>query len=221
MRDHRAAGAFRAWLGIVALGVATGLGGCASVYVDGNLPETPKAEFVQPAQPPAVQLVFEFQTKGASNQRATDALKSQVKLQVQDSGLFSSVSDGPAPGAGLLSLTLNNIPLTDGAAAKGFVTGLTFGLAGTTVADGYEATLRYSPPSAGAEPVKHAVKHVIHTSLGTGSPPAGAIKTGGVEEAVRLMTKQVISRVLASLSRDPAFPVGKAGSAAADAAKQP
>lgn len=222
MRDQMRPGrVLRACLGIAALGVAMELAGCAAMYVDGNLPETPKAEFRMPAQPPAVQLVFEFQTKGAPNQRATDLLKSQVKSQVQESGLFSSVSDGGASGAALLSFTLNNIPLTGDAAAKGFVTGLTFGLAGTTVADGYEATLRYTPPTAGSAPLMHEAKHIIHTSLGTGSPPPGAIKTSGGEEAARLMTKQVLSRVLGALSKDPAFPVGKAGITSAEATKQP
>ena len=212
--------ALSAWLGIAMLSVAMGLSGCAAMYVDGNLPETPKSEFRQPARPPAVQFVFEFQTKGAPNQRATDLLKARVKSQVQESGLFSSVSDTPAPGAGLLTLTLNNIALTDSPAAKGFVAGLSFGLAGTTVADGYDATLRYSPPTAGATPLTHEAKHIIHTSIGTGTPPALAIKTSGGEEAVTLMLKQVLSRVLAALSKDPAFPAGTATITPAEAAKQ-
>lgn len=208
------------WLKLVALGVVLALSGCATSYVDGNLPETPKAEFKQPARPPAIQLVFEFQTKGTPNPRATDLLKAQVKAQVTDSGLFSSVSDAPVPGAALLTFTLNNIPLTDNPAAKGFVTGLTFGLAGTTVADGYDAKLSFASPEVGTLPVVEEAKHVIHTSIGTGSPPAGAIKTGGMEEAARLMLKQVLGRLLANLSNDSAFPSGKAAGTPADVAKQ-
>jgi len=200
--------------------VALGLAGCASMYVDGNLPETQKSEFRKPAQPPAVQLAFEFQTKGASNARATEFLKAKVKSQVQDSGLFSSVSDTAVPGSGLLAITVNNIPLTNDAAAKGFVTGLTFGLAGTTVADGYDATLSYSPPSSTAAATRVQGKHIIHTSIGTGSPPAGAIKTSGGEEAVTLMMKQLVSRLLADLSKDPAFPAAAPSANAAQAAKQ-
>lgn len=200
--------------------MALGLGGCAAVYVDGNLPETQKSEFRKPQQPPAVQLAFEFQTKRVANARATELLKARVVSQVQESGLFSVVSDGPAPGAGLLSITVNNVPLTDDAAAKGFVTGLTFGLAGNTVADGYDATLRYTPPLAGGSATRIQGKHVIHTAIGTGSPPVGAIKTSGGEEAVTLMLRQLLSRLLSDLSRDPAFPSAQPAAQAAQAAKE-
>jgi hypothetical protein len=217
------AAAWRRWSAAALAAASVGLGGCASMYVDGNLPETLKTEFRKPAQPPAVQLAFEFQTKGTANARATDYLKPKVQAQVQDSGLFSSISDKPAAGAGLLVITLNNIPLTDNAAAKGFLTGLTFGLAGSTVADGYDATLRYTPAASGSAVIAQEAKHVIHTSLGTGSPPPGAIKTSGGEEAVTLMTRQVLSRLLGNLSKDPAFPAGKpaAPTNAAEAAKLP
>lgn len=203
--------------------LALGLGGCASTYVDGNVPETPKSEFRVPATPPAVQLAFEFQTKGTANARATEFFKPKVLAQLQDSGLFSGLTDKPAADAGLLVLIINNIPLSEDAAAKGFLTGLTFGLAGSTVADGYDASLRYTPSAAGAGTLSQHAKHVIHTSLGTGSPPLGAIKTSGVEEAASMMLKQVLSRLLGNLSKDPAFPAGKPAvpsGTAADAAKQ-
>lgn len=207
---------------VVATSAATlGLGGCAAMYVDGNQPETKTSEFRKPAQPPAVQLAFEFQTKGAPNARATEFLKAKVKSQVQESGLFSGVSDGPVGNSGLLTITVNNVPLTDDAASKGFVTGLTFGLAGTTVADGYDATLSYSPPAAaGSAATRVQAKHIIHTSLGTGSPPAKAIKTSGADEAVTLMLRQLLSKLLIDLSKDPGFPAGQRITNASQAAKQ-
>jgi hypothetical protein len=122
--------------GMALLTAAAALTGCATHFVDGNLPEVPKADFTKPATPAAVQLVFEFQTKGVANSRATEFLKAKVQAQVADSGLFTSVTEGPAPGGALLSFTLNNVPLSDDAASKGFIAGLTFGLAGQTVGDG-------------------------------------------------------------------------------------
>lgn len=184
----------------------TSLGGCAAFYVDGHAPEVPAAQYKKPASPPEVQLVWEFQTKGVSNARATDWLKTRVQEQFASSGLFSKVSDAPVPGGALLTATVNNIPLDSDAAAKGFVAGLTFGLAGQTVGDGYECTIRYTPAQTGASPLVKNGKHVLYTSIGTGGPPAGAQKMAGIEEAVTTMMRQLLSRTLNDLSQDPAFP---------------
>lgn len=182
------------------------LGGCAAFYVDGHAPEVPVAQYRQPGSPPEVQLVWEFQTKGVSNARATDWLKTRVHEQFANSGLFAKVSEAPVPGGALLTATVNNVPLDNDAAAKGFVAGLTFGLAGQTVGDGYECTIRYTPALASASPLLKSGKHVLYTSIGTGGPPAGAQKMANGEEAVTTMLRQLISRTLNDLSQDPAFP---------------
>ena len=106
----------------------------------------------------------------------------------------------------LLTATVNNVPLSDDAASKGFVAGLTFGIAGQTVGDGYECTLRYTPGRSGATPLEQKSKHVIYTNIGAAGPPAGAQKVASVEEAVTTMLRQLISRTLNPLSQDPAFP---------------
>lgn len=182
------------------------LGGCAAFYVDGHAPEVPAAQYKKPDQPADVQLIWEFQTKGVANARATEYLKGRVQEQLSSSGLFAKVAETPAPGAGLLTLTVNNVPLNDDAAAKGFVAGLTFGLAGQTVGDGYECTVRYSPARTGSGPLVKSGKHIIYTSLGTGNPPADAQKMASVDEAVTTMLRQLISRTLNELSQDAAFP---------------
>lgn len=182
------------------------LGGCATFYVDGNAPEVPASEYKKPATPTEVQLIWEFQTKGVPNARATELLKARVHDQIAASGLFTEVRDTPVAGGALLAVTVNNIPLSDDAVSKGFVAGLTFGIAGQTVGDGYECTLRYSPGRQGATPLERHGKHVIYTSLGSGGPPAGAQKMSGIDEAVTTMLRQLISRTLNDLSQDPSFP---------------
>lgn len=182
------------------------LGGCAAFYVDGHAPEVPAAQYKKPAHPADVQLIWAFQTKGVANARATEYLKGRVQEQLAGSGLFANVGETPGPGAGLLTLTVNNTPLNDDAAAKGFVAGLTFGLAGQTVGDGYECTVRYLPARAGSAPLVKSGKHIIYASLGTGEPPAGAQKMASVDEAVSTMLRQLISRTLNQLSQDAAFP---------------
>lgn len=210
----------RRWLGWTVVVSSIALGGCASMSVDGGLPETPRSEFRMPEKPGAVQLAFEFRTSGTPNPRATDYFKGKVLTQVQETGLFSAVSDQPVPGGALLTITVNNVALKDDAFAKGFVAGLTFGLAGSTVADGYDGQLRYLPPTSGRAALNHGAKHVIYTSIGTGSPPVGAVKTASAEEAVTLMLKQLLGRLLSNLSKDPAFPAGQPSGNPSEAAKQ-
>jgi hypothetical protein len=190
----------RYFLSVCAVAALTG---CASAYVDTATKPVPVSEMKKVAQPKPVRLVFEFQTKGAPNPRATEFLKEQVTDQIKKSGLFASI-DSTAPSDAMLNVTLNNIPLTDDAAAKGFVTGLTFGLAGSAVTDGYVCTVSYLPPGQSAPIVKTA-KHAIHTVLGNANPPPTAKKSENLGAAVRTMTDEVLSNALRDLSYDAAF----------------
>ena len=54
------------------------LTGCANMYVDNGTREVPIAQYKKPVEPKPVQLLFEFQTKGTFNSRATNHLKDQV-----------------------------------------------------------------------------------------------------------------------------------------------
>jgi len=186
------------------LGALALLAGCATHYVDGTTKEVLPAQMVRPAQPRPVQLLVEFQTKGVANARATDHTKKMVADSVRSTGLFSDVTDQPAPGGAVLSVTLNNVPLTDDAAAKGFMTGLTFGAAGSQVTDGYICTVSYLPPGA-SRPVVKSARHAIHTTLGAKGAPPNAYQAANIEDAIRTMVRQVTSVALDQLSRDPDF----------------
>jgi len=177
---------------------------CANMYVDGTLKEVPASQYKRVEPLHGVQLLFDFQTKGVANARATAFLKARVIEQVKASGLFSAVSEEPAPGGALLGITLNNVPLTDNAFSKGFVTGLTFGLAGSQVSDGYVCTASYSS-GASAAPIVKLARHAIHTTVGAAAAPANATKAANGEEAVTLMTRQIVSNVLNDLALDAAF----------------
>lgn len=180
------------------------LSGCANMYVDGTTKEISSSQFKQPDPLHPAQVLFEFQTKGITNVRATDFLKAKVIDQIKSSGLFSEVSEGPVAGGALLSITLNNIPVTDDAFKKGYITGLTFGLAGSQVTDGYLCTARYMHDASGPAIVKQA-RHAIHTTLGNAAIPANATKAANAAEAVTSMTHQIVSNVLNDLSHDPEF----------------
>jgi hypothetical protein len=180
------------------------LTGCASFYVDGNTKEIPAASFhkAEPLHP--VQVLFEFQTKGVANARATTALKTRVLDQIKASALFSEVSEQPVSGGASLSVVIDNVPLTDNAFSKGFVTGLTFGLAGSKVSDGYVCSTSYRS-SSDAEPIVKKARHAIHTTIGASSEPEHATKAASIDDAVTKMLHQVVSNVLNDMSNDPAF----------------
>lgn len=186
------------------LGASALLTGCASFYVDTATKEVPAAEFRKVAEPKPVQFLFEFQTKGVANARATDLLRGPVVEQVKGTGLFAALEDKPVAGSAILSVKLNNVPLTDNAFGKGFVTGLTFGLAGSQVSDGYVCTVEYLGAGT-AEPVKKTARHAIHTVIGAKGAPENGVAAESAEVAVRTMTRQVISAALKELSDDPVF----------------
>jgi hypothetical protein len=198
---NRSASARRIWLLALVLPI---LSGCMSMYVDGNTKEVAPAQYHKPAALHPVQFFYEFQTKGVANAAVTGHTKERVLTQVKDSGLFSSVSDEPVASGANLSITVNNVPLTDDAFSKGFVTGLTFGLAGSQVSDGYVCTARYRANAQTPAEVKQ-VRHAIHTTIGSGGPPANAVKANSAEDAVTLMLRQIVSNALNDISRDPQF----------------
>jgi hypothetical protein len=175
--------------------------GCTSVYVDSMTQEIPVSEYRRLATVHPVQLLFEFQTNGVVNAVATGALKESVAEQVSASGLFSEVTEEPVPGGALLGITVNNVAVTDDAFSKGFVAGLTFGLAGSQVTDGYICTAKYSD-GTDAPLVEKRARHAIHATVGASSKPDQAVEVSGFDEAVNLMMRQVISNVLNDLSND-------------------
>lgn len=198
---QRSAMAFRALVLSAAVAASTLMTGCASLYVDTATKEVPVSEMKKPAQLKPTQVVFEFQTKGAPNATATNMLKDQVIAHVAESGLFAPAA---ASGSAMLTISINNIPLTDDAASKGFVTGLTFGLAGSAVTDGYVCTVSYLAPGQAAPVVKTA-RHAIHATVGNASPPPGAGKPVDGATAAKTMARDIVSNALRDLALDPAF----------------
>lgn len=185
---------------VAAIGLTLSLSACLAPhsYVDQSLGEPNSAQLKKSANPQSIQLLVEFQTKGVANAQATEALRPRVYEQVSQSGLFSRVSYDPVPSGRKLSITLNNVPLTDNVAAKGFGTGLTFGLIGTMVTDGYICTTHYLEP--GHDPVTTTVKHAIHTTIGNASGPEG-LQRMSVQEASATMLRQIVGRSLEQIDQ--------------------
>jgi hypothetical protein len=201
-----ASGASRQARVLVVLLVAAFLPGCATgFYVDNTLHELTTEEKVKVENPQPVQLLFEFQTKGAPNGRATDMLKEDVRKTVQDSGLFSAVGSEPVPNGAVVNVVLNNVPLTDDAYAKGFATGLTLGLAGTTVGDGYICTVDYLPGGR-APKVSKSLRDALYTSVGANAEkPQNAAKMSNATDAIKLIARKVVGNTLNDVAKDPGF----------------
>lgn len=190
----------RAAVLIGAASLALSLSACMTPhsYVDAKLGETDYATLKKSAAPQPVQLLVEFQTKGVTNARATEYVRSHVYEQVAQSGLFSQVSYTPVQSGRKLSIVINNVPLTDNLAAKGFGVGLTFGLVGTMVTDGYECTASYVEP--GHDAVTTVVKHVIYSTIGNASGPEG-LKPMPLQQASDTVLRQIVSKSLAELDQ--------------------
>jgi hypothetical protein len=197
-------GAFARGLSLVALGfLVLAMSGCATMYVDNGLKDVPISEYPHLQAPKPVQLIFSFETKGTANARATDLLRKDVTGVVTNSQLFAAVSSDPVADGSILSITINNVPVTDNAFTKGFATGLTFGLAGNVVTDGYVCTIDYLGAS-GASKITKTKSHAIHTTVGAKAAPANATKAASPKDAVETMARQVVANTLKDLAADPA-----------------
>ncbi|HVQ09282.1 MAG TPA: hypothetical protein VMS43_12695 [Allosphingosinicella sp.] len=201
------------WIGLLVFALLLGATpAVAARFFVLNVPgELDPATKVRIETPRPVQLLFTFQTNGAPNMRATNFVKEQVGNDVRGSGLFSEVAQAPVADGAVLSITINNIP-ERGAAGRGFRTGLTFGLAGTTVTDDYEITFEYlSGPTA--TPIRRVVRHAIRTTIGRTDPPTDVTRARNPEEALRTVVRQSLAHGLNQLGGDPAFVPALTGTA--------
>jgi hypothetical protein len=146
--------------------------GCMSLkqYVDPTLPKVTVADLKQPETRQSVQVFFEYQTKGATNAKATEEVRPMLLSTLKKSNLFSDVVMAPATADRKLFVTINNVPVTKNAAGKGFATGLTLGLSGTMVTDGFQMDAAYDVP--GQAEVKHSYQHALHSTIGNADGPA-------------------------------------------------
>ncbi|MFI4934811.1 MAG: hypothetical protein ACHP7N_09360, partial [Caulobacterales bacterium] len=113
----------------VALALALSAGAAsAAAYVSAALSDVKPEDKAVVANPQPVQLIFQFQTKGAPNAQATKYVRQQVIDAVKSTGIFSDVGDAPTANGAVVSITIYDIAdakdMGD-AEAKGAVTGAT------------------------------------------------------------------------------------------------
>jgi hypothetical protein len=190
----------------------------AATYLGAELVELKPEDRVAVAHRQPVQLLFQFQTKGAPNGRATKMLKKQVTDVVKASGLFSDISDDPTPNGAILSVQIDDLADakdTSDAESKGFVTGATFFVAGSTVRDKYQCNVDYvAGPTA--PKISKVARQTLYFQMGLiNHPPEGAVKIGGLNDAVMTMVRQVVANPLNEVAKDPGFQIAEAPAPAA------
>lgn len=186
---------------VLPLALAAALPGCLSVqtYIDPGLPNLRAEELRATGAPQPVQMQFEFRTKGAPNARATELTKPMVLDAVRSTALFSDVAEAPVAGGRTLTIVIDNVPITKDAAARGFTIGLTFGLAGDTVTDGYVCTATYAAP--GAAPTRKEVNHALHTTIGRAEGPPG-LTPMKPNDALPIIVRQMTLNALQAIRKD-------------------
>jgi len=175
--------------------------GCISTtsYVDPELPKIAYTSLKPPTQARPVQVFFEFQTKETTNAAATEKLRPKVVATLEQSKLFSEVVTAPKTADQKLFITVNNFPVTKDAASKGVGVGLTFGLVGTMVTDGYLMETIYRAPSQ--QEVKKTYRHALHTTIGNAPGPPG-LKGMTPQEAFDKALEEMLLNLLNDLSRE-------------------
>ncbi|MFI4973419.1 MAG: hypothetical protein ACHP84_02645 [Caulobacterales bacterium] len=219
----------RPWIAaFVAVFAAVALVGhtSAAAFVGTELTDVKASDRVTVAHPQPVQVIFQFQTKGAPNAAATKFVRQQVIDTVKQSGLFSEVSDAPVPNGAIISITVNDVASAkdmQDAEGKGFATGLTLGIAGSNIADHYICTVDYVADPTSPKVTKTAQQSIIIQMGLVNSTPKDAVKVdGGTKGAVFTMIRQIVSNPLNALAADPGFqPVAAAATPPSPPAPSP
>lgn len=179
--------------------------GCVSVksYVDPGFESVAYSDIKSPAARHQVVLETEFQRNGEHLPAVDSELRNHVERSLRATGVVAPEFGGTT----VINVVVNNVADIAAARAKGFGTGLTFGAAGSTVADYYEISITMT---VNGREVKTDYEHALHTTVGNASPPfpeveATTIADGFgqiVEQAILKFVKDMQSQNLLSLSID-------------------
>ena len=168
------------------------LSGCISSrsFVDPSIPKVSYEDIKKRSDPLKLKLLVEFQRNGEHLPKVDSTLKDNTERVLRGTGVIVPVDD---QSVGEIKVVVNNIADLGSARAKGFGTGLTFGLAGSTVADAYEMTI--SITINGKTISRTAIKHSLYTIIGNGTLPNG-VESIPPNVAFERVLEQMILRAL-------------------------
>lgn len=144
--------------------------GCATTksYVDPEYGRATYDDINRRSEPYKLKIIAEFQRNGKHLPRVDNELIGHVERVIRGSGFAVPATQGIS---GELKVIVNNVADLGKAAAKGFGTGLTFGLAGSTVTDFYEMEATLSINNKVIKKTNY--KHALHSTVGVKKAPEG------------------------------------------------
>jgi hypothetical protein len=160
-------------------------------YVD---PKYDAAPVTLPADVEGMQtaLDVEFYTNGKRKTGADKALRKLVTEALVARGVVI-VDDGSAPVE--MNVSVNNVADLGDAASSGFGTGLTLGLAGSTVTDFYKADIRIESEG---QTFEHSYDHAVHSTIGRVKEPPipGLQPQANLQSAISAVIADIIDQAL-------------------------
>lgn len=144
--------------------------GCVSVksFPDPATPVISYDVLHRPEKPLLLRVAVEFQRNGEHLEKVDKTIQDKVERTLRATGVILPSAD---PSSGEIRIVLNNIADRGTAAAKGFGTGLTFGLVGSTVQDAYEMSVTIT--ANGKTFTRTGLHHSFYTIVGNANPPEG------------------------------------------------
>ncbi|MBK9615572.1 MAG: hypothetical protein IPO35_08645 [Uliginosibacterium sp.] len=168
--------------------------GCAGPksmsFVDPSYPKLSYEQVKRKTEPLPLALSAEFQRNGKHLEAADSTLRDETARVLRAAGVIVPTAENSR---GSIKVVVNNIADLDSARAKGFGTGLTFGLAGTTVTDAYEMDVVITIGGKTIE--RRAIKHELHTAIGNTTLPQG-IETVPPSTGFGRIVEQMLLRAL-------------------------
>jgi len=183
---------------LVSVTLAILLAGCISPrsYLDPSQPKISYSDLARPDKPLSLRLTTEFQRNGEPNPKANPTLLDNSSRILRASGIVDP--DGPNS-VGSINIVVNNVADIASAATKGFGTGLTLGLVGSTVSDNYELTMTISINEK--KVTKSGIRNGIATAIGNTSIPPG-VEIFTTSLAFQKVLEQMILEALKQFQSD-------------------
>lgn len=174
------------------------LTGCVSTksYVDPNYGKVKYEDLARRTEPYRWRVVAEFQRNGSRLPAADAELMGHVERVIRASGFAVPTSEASAPE---IKVIVNNVADLGSAAGKGFGTGLTFGLAGSSISDYYEMEVVLTDGKNVLK--KTGYKHAIHSTVGNTNGPEG-LEPMSTAAAFGKVVEQLLLNALKDIERE-------------------
>lgn len=178
------------------------LSGCMSMktYVDPQYAKSSPADIKAVASKYNTLVQVEFQVNGTAKPAVNEQLLGHVTKSLLALGVFNISSGTELP---TLKVVVNNVADLSDAAASGFVTGLTFGAAGSVTTDRYEATVSYIGKDG--QPKSKKYQHALHSTIGNADAPIQGVAPMPLNDAFGKVIEQVLINFVADMQREGQF----------------